>query len=190
MFHKVLCAGALALTAAAPAFAQPAPTGSMTAQQVGVSPLTGTSAANYVKMAADADMYEIESSKLALMRGQSPEVKAFAKEMIADHIQTTKSLMGALKTPQRTIPKPPAKLSADNAAKIALLKKAPKAKFDSLYMQQQATAHQTAWALHSGYAMDGTDPALKQVATTAVPVIEKHLAHVKQMTPSGASSMM
>jgi putative membrane protein len=78
-----------------------------------------------------------------------------------------------------------AKLSAANAAKIALLKKAPKATFDDLYLQQQAQAHQAAWALHKGYATDGTDAALKQVASTAVPVIERHLQHAKQMLPAG-----
>jgi putative membrane protein len=46
-------------------------------------------------------------------------------------------------------------------------------------MQQQAEAHKTAWALHKGYATDGQDPALRQVATSAVPIIEKHLAHAQ-----------
>ncbi|MBB4859908.1 putative membrane protein [Novosphingobium chloroacetimidivorans] len=181
MFRKAILASALALSIASPSFAQ----GTLTASDAGVSPLTGTSATDYVKIAADSDMYEVQSSKLALTRSKRDDVKSFAREMIADHTQTTKALMAALKNDDRTIARPSTKLSSENAAKIALLKKAPKASFDDLYLQQQAAAHQAAWALHKGYATDGTDVALKQVAATAVPVVERHLTHAKQMVPAG-----
>ena len=157
-------------------------TGMMSASDVGVQPLTGTSGTDYVKLAADADNYEIQSSRVALMKSKRKDVKSFAKQMIADHTDTSKTLMAALRNPDRTITRPSMTLSADNASKIALLKKAPKASFDDLYIQQQLQAHQSAWALHKGYATDGTDPALKQVASTAVPIIERHLTHVKGMT--------
>jgi len=41
-----------------------------------------------------------------------------------------------------------------------------------------------AWSLHKGYATDGTDPALKQVASTAVPIVEMHLQHLKSLSAS------
>lgn len=190
---NMLFASALALAAvtAAPALAQDATamTGSMTASDVGVQPMTGVSATDYVKMAADSDMYEIQSSKLALRKSKNPQVKDFAREMIADHMTTTKSLMAALVNPDRKIAKPSMQLSAANASKIALLKQAPKGSFDQLYMQQQLQSHQTAWALHKGYATDGTDPALKQVASTAVPIVERHLQHLKGIMPANMSGM-
>lgn len=186
----LLCiASTLALAAAMPAAAQvsPANTGTMAAADVGVSPLMGTSATDYVKMAADSDMYEIASGKLALQKSKRDDVKGLAREMIADHMTTTKSLMAALDNKDRKIAKPSRRMSAANDAKLALLKKAPRANFDNLYLQQQAEAHQSAWALHKGYATDGTDPALMQVASTAVPVIERHLAHVKSLMSSDMS---
>lgn len=175
----------LGLSAPLAAQSPTANTGMMTATDVGVSPLTGTAATDYVKLAADSDMYEIQSSKVALSKSKRADVKSYAKEMISDHTATTKSLMAALKNDDRTIARPSTRLSAENAAKIQLLKKAPKDNFDNLYLQQQLQSHQTAWALHKGYATEGTDPALKQVASTAVPVVERHLTHVKSMT-SGA----
>jgi putative membrane protein len=164
-----------------------ATTGSMSSTETGVSPMSGVSATDYVKLAADSDMYEIQSSRLALTKSKRDDVKAFAQQMVTDHTGTTKALMAALKNNDRTIARPSTQLSSANAAKLALLKKAPKATFDDMYLQQQAQAHQAAWALHKGYATDGTDPALKQVASTAVPVIERHLQHVKQMLPAGLS---
>ncbi|WP_174296458.1 DUF4142 domain-containing protein [Sphingomonas bacterium] len=181
---------ALATTAClcVPAMAQDtaATTGMMTASDVGVAPLTGTSATDYVKMAADSDNYETQASKLALSKSKDAGIKAYAKEMIADHGQTSKALMAALKNGDRTITAPGMTLSAENANNIALLKGAPKGSFDALFVQQQITAHQKAWALHKGYATDGTDPALKQVASTAVPIVEGHLSHVKTLAPAAS----
>ena len=183
MTIKMMLAGAAALALlSAPATAQM--TGSMTAAEAGVSPLTGTSATDYVKLAADSDRFEIESSRIAAMKSKREDVKGFAKQMIQDHTTTTKSLMAALNNADRKIATPSTTLSADKAAKIALLKKAPKASFDQIYLQQQLEAHQSAWALHKGYATEGTDAALKQVAATAVPVIEQHFGHVKALAGS------
>lgn len=185
MKKLILAASAFALAAAAavPGIAQDPMTmaGTMTAADVGVQPLSGTSATDYVKMAADGDMYEIQSSKLALSKSKNPQIKMYAREMIKDHTQTTKSLMAALSNADRTIAKPSMMLSATNAANVQLLKKAPKGGFDQLYIQQQMQSHQTAWALQKGYATDGTDPSLKQVAATAVPVVEHHLTELKAM---------
>ena len=188
MKKLLIAASALALAGvAAPAFAQDptAMTGMMSPTDVGVSPLTGTSATDYVKLAADGDMYEIQSSKVALSRSKRDDVKTLAREMIADHSQTSKTLMAALKNADRTITPPSTMLSSDNAAKVTLLKKTPRASFDDVYLQQQLQAHQNAWALHKGYATDGTDASLKQVASTTVPVVERHIGHIKSLTSAG-----
>lgn len=179
------------LTAVAPGLAQDPTTmtGSMSATDVGASPMTGTSATDYVKLAADGDNYEIQSSKVALMRSKRADVKSLARQMITDHMQTSKSLMAALSNADRKITPPSTTLSDANMSKIQLLKKAPRASFDNLYLQQQLQAHQMAWSLHKGYATDGTDPALKQVASTAVPVVEMHLQHLKSLTSGSMSGM-
>ena len=161
----------------------------MSPTDIGASPLTGTPPQSYVAWAADGDLYEIQSSKLALTKGKSAAVKSHAREMIADHTMTTKTLMAALPKTSPRIAKPAMTLSADNEAMIAQLKQAPADQFDAMYLQQQMAAHQKAWALHKGFATDGTDPALQQVATSAVPIIEKHLQHLKAIAAGGMSGM-
>lgn len=185
MKKTILLASAFGLLASvAPLSAQDTVTmtGSMAAADVGVSPMSGTSATDYVKLAADGDNYEIQSSKVALMRSKSPDVKSFARQMVSDHTETSKALMATLNNADRKIAPPSSMLSATNMSKLQLLKKAPRASFDSLYLQQQIQAHQMAWSLHKGYAMTGTDPALKQVASAAVPIVEMHLQHLKTMS--------
>lgn len=190
MRKMMMFAAATAMMTAAPALAQdPAPTGGMmTAEQVGAAPMMGTPSANYAAWAADSDMYEIQSSKLALTKSRSDATKAFAREMIADHTTTTKALMAALPKTEPKVAKPPKKLSAPSADKIAALKAASADEFDGLYMQQQADSHRAAWSLHKGYSQDGADPALKQVAASAVPIVEKHVAHTK-MAPGATPAM-
>ena len=192
MFRSILLASALAVSA--PAFAQaqmamPMPAGTaMTATDVGVSPLTGISATDYVKMAADSDMFEITTGRLAGTKGQSSAVKSFGREMVTDHMGTTKALMAALRNADRKIARPSMRMSSDNAAMVTLLRKAPRANFDNLYLQQQMTAHQKAWALHKGYATEGTDPALRQVAAAAVPIVERHITHLKSLMPASMTA--
>lgn len=171
--------------AAMPAAALAQNGGGMAMAAPTVQPMTGTSSQNYVAWAADSDMYEIQSSRLALAKARNPATKDFAREMIADHMKTTKALMAALPKTEPRIAKPGKALTEPNAAKIAALKGAPADGFDALYMQQQRDAHRTAYALHKGYATDGQDPALREVATAAVPIIEKHLAHVQSGNAAG-----
>jgi putative membrane protein len=191
MKNFILAATATALLVSAPAFGQDPTmmTGSMSATDVGVSPMAGTSATDYVKLAADGDNYEIQSSKLALARSKRADVKALARQMITDHMQSSKSLIAALSNPDRKITPPSMALSTDNMSKIQLLKKAPRASFDNLYIQQQMQAHQMAWSLHKGYATTGTDPALKQIASTAVPIVEMHIQNLKGMTSAQMGGM-
>lgn len=172
-------ATALALVAA-PSFAQ-----NMTAADVGVSPMPGVSATDYVKLAADSDNFEIQSGKIAAMKAKRKDIKSFGQHMVSEHTGTTKSLMAALSNKDRKIAPPSTRLSDANQSKIDLLRKAPKNSFDQIYLQQQMEAHQTAWSLHKGYATDGTDASLRQVATTAVPIVEGHLSMLKSMTAGG-----
>lgn len=187
MRSLMIAASLIGLTVGAPAGAQaPATAGAMSAEDVGAQPMTGTSSTNYAAWAADSDMYEIKSSQLALSKAKSDAIRQFAREMIQDHKTTTATLLAALPHTNPRVPPPPKQMSAANQAKVDQLRDAQGAGFDSLYLQQQMQAHQQAWALHRGYALDGSDSALRQVATSAVPIIEKHLQHLKSM-PQGGS---
>lgn len=182
---KLILASGAALLLAGTASAQMgpmAPAAPMAA--VDVAPMTGMDAPRYVQLASDANNFEIEAAKVVLKRSKRADVKGLARQMQTDHETMQKSLEAALKNSQRTLTKPSPKLSLDNQAKIDMLAKAPETTLDNLYLQQQIDAHKTAWAINKGYALDGSDETLKQVATQAVPKIEQHLASVQAMVPA------
>lgn len=149
------------------------------------SAAAANSADAYVPAAAISDMFEIQSSKLASEKSQSAGVKDFARMLIADHTASTAKLKAALKSTNLQIT-PPTALDARRKGMIDNLKAASAADFDKVYLDQQTAAHREALTLHSGYAEDGENPALKQVASGLVPTIQKHLDTVQKLDQGAA----
>jgi len=134
-------------------------------------------AEGFVKNAALSDMYEIEASKLAEAHAKSPEIKKFAREMIADHTKTTAKLKPAAKAAGIT---PPTELDNRRQGLINNLKTAG-ADFDKTYATQQAASHQEALDLMQNYAKNGENAQLKAVAAEAEPIVAHHLEMAKAL---------
>jgi putative membrane protein len=141
--------------------------------------MTPTSRDAYVRMAAASDLYEIRSSQLAQTRTQNGALRDFAGMLIRDHTNTTTQLMAAAQAAGMP-PMTPALMPMQRDM-LSRLEAASGAAFDREFTAQQAQAHQMALALHSNYASSGDTPALRQVASTAVPVIQHHLDQVRGM---------
>ena len=152
-----------------------------------IQPQRQVSASDYVKLSADALNYRIAASQLALRKAERADVKAYAKADYATARKQLDSLFAALSNKDRKIAKPALALSSQRAASIDLLKKS-KGDFDNLYLTQMAEEAPSMWALQKGYALEGSDPALKQVATLSVPTIESSYTVVKGLTPAAVAS--
>lgn len=159
----------LALTVSSTAFAQDATTTQAVATPMAMEKM---SAADYVATAASSDMFEIESSKMALEMSKSDGVQTFAKHMVSDHSTTTKEIMAAAEKDGIAVPKA---MMPKHAAMLEKLKAAKGDDFTAQYIQMQVMAHEEAVALHTGYSQNGDDAALKAVATKAVPIVTEHL---------------
>lgn len=136
----------------------------------------------YVPAAAVSDMYEMESSKLALQKSSSADVKKFAQMMIDHHAKTTASLKTA--AAGANVQLPPA-MDERRQGMLDNLRQAPAGGFDGVYKAQQVAAHEEALTLHRTYADAGENAALKAVAVSAVPIIEQHLAAARALPEGG-----
>lgn len=132
----------------------------------------------YTAMAAASDLYEIESSRLALEKSRSSAVQAFARQMIAHHTETTARLTAAARTAGLS---PQPKLMPMQEKMIAELRQASAETFDRTYIAQQRRAHDMALALHSAFAKNGRPEQLRQVAQSAVPVVEQHIGQLRSI---------
>lgn len=142
-------------------------------------------AAGYATNAALSDMYEIESSRLALEKSTSPEVKQFAQMMIDGHTKTTADMKATLASAGVTVT-PPAALDARRQGMLDELRGKTAAEFDTAYLDQQTAAHGEALDLHKGFAANGDNPQLKAFAATTAPVVQGHLDMVKKLDKTGA----
>ncbi|KEQ50189.1 DUF4142 domain-containing protein [Sphingobium chlorophenolicum] len=138
------------------------------------------SAQDFVNRAAKSDAFEIAAAKLAAAQAASPEVKAFAEQMVKAHTDSTAKVRAAAGRAKPAIQPDPA-LTADQREDLAQLRKLTGAKFDEEYVDGQVDAHEDALALMRSYASGGTDAALKTVASQIAPVVEGHLKMAREL---------
>lgn len=156
------------VAAATGALAQSATESTGVNSALGVAPKT----ADFILEASASDVYEIESSKLALQKGDDA-TKAFAQQMIADHEKTTAE-MKALLTAGKAQGNPVTALTEDHKESVDELAKLDGAEFNEEYIDDQVEAHEDAVDLFKRYAEEGENADLKAWAAKTLPALEHH----------------
>jgi putative membrane protein len=185
MYRALLLAGAC-LVVAAPAFAQSPQPESATppgAAEEKAQPQaeTGTpSTGDFVKMVAISDMFEIQSSKLALEKKTHGDIH-FAEHMIHDHSKTSAQL-GRLVKSGDVKAELPTQLDAEHQGMLDQLRHESGAGFAKDYDQAQLKGHKEAVALFQKYAQGGDNPKLKRWAADTLPKLLDHLAMAEKLS--------
>lgn len=138
----------------------------------------------YVMAAGQSDLFEINSSQVALQRTQNPAVRRFADMLIKHHSKTTAATMKAAQ--KAGLNPPPPSLDPGATQSINELQTAPAADFDRIYLAQQLPAHQAALDLHQSYASGGDQAPLRMSAKAAVPIVKQHIAAAQKLQASGS----
>ena len=134
------------------------------------------SAQDFVTKVAISDMFEIQSSQLALTKQADTDTKPFAEKMIQDH-QKTSSELKALVDGGKVKATLPTALDTQHQKMLDELK--AKNDFDASYDQTQLKAHQDAVALFEAYAKSGDNAELKGWAGQTLPHLKEHLRRRK-----------
>lgn len=174
----VIAATALALSACA---GSQSPSSSASDTGAGTAPSARSSAVDtqtYLNQASAADMFEIESSKLALQKSSNPAVQALARQMLEDHTRSAAKLQSAsnsvgLKSQVNAV----GGVAAQN---LAQLRNLSGQEFDRVYLAKQAEAHEHAYNIHSGYATHGETAQLRTLASEMATLIQQHRSHLHQ----------
>ncbi len=140
--------------------------------------MTDIDRASFVKAVSSANLFEIETSTLALEKSTSDRVKDAARMIIKDHTSAGKAFSVILKA-QGDMTRP--KLSPHHEAVLNELKATKRAGFDARYIEVQTTAHEEAIALFTTYAAKPDDVALGAFATKTLPALKTHLEAVKRL---------
>jgi putative membrane protein len=137
------------------------------------------SAAAFVPTVVAANLFEVETSRLALDRTISKSIKDFANRMVADHTLAAAKLKQAVAGAR--LPMPAEKLDARRQAIFDKLNAAHGEAFEKGYIAAQYDAHVEAVGLFKTYAKEGDTPQLKAFAADLVPMLEGHLSHVSKL---------
>lgn len=173
MFRSFVLSTVIGAALVFPSFAQTTP-GLDAAVRADQSPEV-----NFAISAASSDMFEVESSKVALEKSGREDVKAFAQHMVEDHGKTTEKLKAAA-TADGVGP-----FSAPDSKRAQMIKNAQQAKddhFDATYLSLQVQGHQEAVALFEKYASDGAGANLKAFATESLPTLKQHLEEAQALS--------
>ena len=126
---------------------------------------------DFVTEAAQSDMFEIQSSKLAASKTQG-DVQKFANQMVADHTKTTDDLKGL--APAANVPLPTA-MDSSQQSMLDKLQGLNGDDFTKQYVSDQVSAHKTAVSLFERYGKGGDNEKLKSWATETLPTLQHHL---------------
>lgn len=146
--------------------------------------LAAENAQTFVNQAAEGGMFEVDSSTVAQDKAKDPQVKDFAKKMIADH--------GAANAKLKTIAgeqklQVPAQTDATHKGDLQKLQSTT-GDFDRTYVEMQRSAHRDAVNLFQSYAKDGDNPNLKTFAAETLPTLKMHQDMIEKIAAADAGT--
>ncbi|MFD1944278.1 DUF4142 domain-containing protein [Paradevosia shaoguanensis] len=138
-----------------------------------------TSAQQFTDIAAVSNLFEIESSKIALQKATSPQVKEFAQRMIDDHTKAGDELKAAADAQSIKVP---TDLDDKHKQMLDQLNAASGADFDAAYIQMQTDAHHEAVALFDQFSKGGEAGQVKDFAAKTLATLQEHEKAVEALS--------
>jgi len=132
----------------------------------------------YVLLAAEVDMKEIELGKLAQQKGMDAEVKAFGKMMVDQH--TAASAKTKALASSKNISLPTATTDKVKEALEDLNKKSGK-DFDESYIDMMVDGHEKTISKMEKASENAKDADIRMWAADMLPTLRTHLDHAKKL---------
>lgn len=140
-------------------------------------------AEDFAQRAAAGDMFEIQSSQLAVDRTDGA-TKAFAQKMIDDHQKTTSQLKDLVSSGQVKVNLPNS-MEKEQQDMLDKLRSLDGNDFTQQYQKDQVTAHEQAVQLFQQYGQNGDNQELSQWAQKTLPTLQDHLDMAKGLQNGG-----
>lgn len=168
----------------APALGLPNSAGAVPRPGVLSSPVTASTAAEFVRDAGGSGLFEVEAGRIAESRGQSEAVRAFGQRMQRDHAAVNRDLLALAQAQGITTPPMP---DGSQQNHLQSLRTMPLTRFDHSYLAGQITAHQEAIALFDMVAASGAPDLapFKPFAEKTLPALREHLAMAQSLFGTG-----
>ena len=134
---------------------------------------------DFAVKAASAGMMEVQLGQIAQEKAVSQRVKDFGSMMVLDHIKANNDLKSRAASLNITLPSAPGE---DEQKMIDRLSKKTGKDFDKSYMNIMLQDHKKDIAEFKNASDKCNNPSIKDFATQALPVLEKHLDSAQAIT--------
>src|SRR5579875_2931602 len=124
----------------------------------------------FVDFAAQTDMTEANLGQLAQNNADAQQVKDYGQMLTADHTKDYSQLFSVAKQANLNVPN--AIDSEHNKMDVDPLEKLHGTQFDHKFIQARIAGHTKAIAIYKKEAADAQNPALKDYAQAALPVLQ------------------
>jgi putative membrane protein len=133
---------------------------------------------DFVHEAAEANLAELDASRLALRKAILAEVKTFAQHMIDDHTKVGADLNDLANKKGITLP---AETDADHKMEAARLADLSGVEFDRAYIAAMVSDHAKAVSLFEEEPMKGRDADVRAFAVKTLPTLGHHLQMARDL---------
>jgi putative membrane protein len=132
---------------------------------------------DFLTDAAMGSLYQVKLGQIVTKQAGDEGVKRFAQRMVDDHTKVNQKLTELAQKEGVTLPQ-----ELDKKHQEALDKLAHESgpKLERFYLEGAIADHKDDMKAFEHEAKDGKNPAVKQFATTALPVFEDHLTLARQ----------
>jgi putative membrane protein len=176
MKRQLLYIAAAVMLCAGPAISQ---TTSNASDAASIAAVAVESPQQFVDMATVSNMFEIQSSQVALEKSEQEDVRTFAQHMVDDHTKAAEDMKAAAEADGMT--SVPTELDEKHQGMMDQLNAASGEEFDQLYTQMQVQAHEEAVGLFKGFSQSGGDSQLQAFAEATLPTLEEHYAETQEL---------
>jgi len=139
---------------------------------------TASSDQDFMTLACQANLAEIEAGRLAESKGTNADVKKFAGHMVEDHTASNDQLTSLAEKLGFRLPTRPDDAHQNDAAKLAGMSGA---EFDRKYAEMMVTDHQKAVALFEKWSKDAKHDDVRAWAEKTLPKLRDHLTMARDL---------
>lgn len=150
---------------------------SSTHMDTGTQKMMSAGDTTFAMKAAQGGMAEVKLGQLAVDKASNPDVKAFGQRMVDDHTKLNDQMKQIASEENMTLP---TDIDAKDQATYDRLSKMSGAAFDKAYMKDMVKDHEMDIKEFQKEANSGKDPKVKNLASTALPILQSHLQQAKE----------
>jgi putative membrane protein len=132
--------------------------------------------ATFAIKAAQGGMAEVKLGQLAVQKASNPGVKSFGQRMVDDHSKANEQLKSIAGKDSMTLPNT---LGAKDQELYNKLSTLSGGEFDRAYMKAMVKDHEEDIKEFQKEASKGTNPGIKNFASTTLPTLQEHLQMAK-----------